>query len=123
MEDGGKDMRGLLSGVAIEKVVRELLEVLDRQRDFYRERMIEGLYNLADDPEDVLMDVLRELDKIERSVIRITHTPTLVTALLGSWFFAVLGVSEDLIRELLEEMEIGDIFVRKNGGRGREWKR
>jgi len=89
----------------IEKVVRELLEVLRKQRERYIGRMVEDLYRLGDDAEDVLEYLMKELNRIEYSVGQMLRIPSLIAVLIGSWFYAVLIEAEDLIEELYKEVE------------------
>jgi hypothetical protein len=89
----------------LERDVRELLDVLKKQRDRYMERIIRYLDNLADDPEDVLEDTMHVLYEIERLVERLVPIPSLFAALISSWFFAVLAESEALIEELYDEIQ------------------
>ena len=103
-------MSGILSSVAIERVVRELLEVLGRQRARYMDRMVRHLDRLADDAESVLEDTMRVLSEIERSVERIARVPSLFAALIVSWFYAVLIESEDLVERLYDEIYSDDEF-------------
>jgi hypothetical protein len=105
---------GILSARLIEKVVRELSDVMKRQKDRYMERMIRYLDNIADDPEDVLGDTMRVLDEIERSVERLVSIPSLFAALILNWFYAVLIESEDLIKELYDAVESGDEYFERD---------
>jgi len=103
-------MSNIITSGVIEKVVKELLEVLKKQRERYMDRMVENLVRSADDPIDELETILKELDKVERSISQILHGFPLVNALIGSWFYAVLVEAESLIQELYDEIKFDEEF-------------
>jgi hypothetical protein len=117
---GGEVMSNIITSRIIEKEVKELLEVLKRQRGRYIDRMIENLARLSEDPLDELEHILKELRRIESSVDKILHGFPLVNALIGSWFFAVIAEAESLVLELYDEFRYDDDFLRRNGRK--RWK-
>jgi hypothetical protein len=97
---------GVLNAAAIQKVVRELLKVLEKQKDAYIDRIKSEYSGSSWELEDDLVDIGRELEEIERSVVKLSYKTSVLAALLVSWFYAVLVMSEELRNELLEELEI-----------------
>jgi hypothetical protein len=105
-------MSNIITSGIIERVVKELLEVLKRQRERYMYHIKNSKYL----SEDELENILKELSKIERSIDRILHGFPVVNALIGSWFYAVLVEAESLIKELYVKIKYDEESLR-NGKR------